>query len=295
MNKTSMAAWVGTCALAVGACTQHPDTEAGSGPVIARVGDQVITTSELDAEFRAARMSADAQKDPATIKRLVSELVLRKYLVQQAARSGLDHDSGIRADLLRAREQLLANNYVNQTLDSKPATMTDIDGYITGNAAKFGNRVLMTVDEVVFTSGPDFASIANVNKDARSLDEIDKNLTTQGIAHHRGINTFSVGEIRPDLAAALRAHKEVPMLARQGDSGTYARLLDEQPVPLSGKAADDRAREELKANALKAEIATATAAANKEVTYEGAYATMLRAAAKPATGSGPTTSSGPRK
>ncbi len=282
-----MAVLVGTCALAVAACTQHPDSEAGSGAVIARVGDQVVTTSELDAQFRAAHVSPDAQKDPATIKRMVNELVLRKYLVQQALRAKLDSDSGVRADLLQAREQLLASTYLNRTLDSKPATMSDIQNYIRANTAKFNDRVLMTVDQEVF-SGADMAAIANANKNARSLDEVDKNLSALGVPHHRAVSTVSVGELKPDLAAALRAHKDGLLLMRQGDSGTYAKLLDEQSQPFSGKAADDRAREELKSEAMKAEIATASTAAAKEVQYEGAYASMLRAASSAPTNSAPT-------
>jgi EpsD family peptidyl-prolyl cis-trans isomerase len=286
MNKTSMAALVGTCALAVGAGTQHPDTEAGSGAVIARVGDQVVTTSELDAEFRAAHVSPDAQKDPALIKRMVNELVVRKYLVQQALQSKLDSDAGVRADLLQAREQLLATTYLNRTLDSKPATMGDIQNYIRANTAKFNDRVLMAVDQIVF-SGADMTAVVNANKAAKTLEDVDKNLTALGITHRRAVATVSVGELKPDLAAALRAHKDGLLLVRQGDSGTYAKLIDEQPMPFSGKAADDRAREELKAEAMKGEIATATVAANKEVKYEGAYASMLRAASSAPTSSAP--------
>jgi EpsD family peptidyl-prolyl cis-trans isomerase len=277
MSKTSMAAWVGTCALAVGACTPHADTETGSGAVIARVGDQVVTSSELEAEFRAAHASPAAQKDPATIKRMVNELVVRKYLVEQALQTNLDRDPDVRADLLQAREQLLANTYLDRKLAGKPPSMSDVQNYIWSNTAKFNERVLMSIDQVVF-SGGDIVAVANANKNAKSLEEVDKTLTAMGITHHRAVSSVSVGELKPDLAAALRAHKDGLLLVRQGDSGTYAKLLDEQPLPLSGKAADDLAHEELKAEAMKGELATATAAANKIVKYEGAYASMLRAA-----------------
>src|SRR5665213_3125724 len=271
MNKPSMAALVGACALALGACTPHADTEAGSGPVIARVGDQVVTTSEFDAQFRAAHVSPAAQKDPATIKRMVNELVVRKYLVEQALRTELDRGPVVRADLLQAREHLLSDTYLDRKLAGKPASMSDVQNYIWTNTAKFNERVLMSIDQVVFP-GADTAAVANANKNAKSLEEVDRNLTAMGIAHHRAVSTVSVGELKPDLTAALRAHKDGLLLVRQGDSTTYTKLLDEQPLPLSGKAADDRAREELKAEAMKGELATAAVAAYKEVKYEGAYA-----------------------
>ena len=54
-------------------------------------------------------MPPDKQKDPAVVKRMLSQLVLRKYLLQQALAAKLDREPGVLLDILRSREQILAS------------------------------------------------------------------------------------------------------------------------------------------------------------------------------------------
>ena len=58
-----------------------------------------MTTQELDNEFRYANVSPDKQKDPEIIKRVLNELVVRKYLLQQALATKLDREPPERACL----------------------------------------------------------------------------------------------------------------------------------------------------------------------------------------------------
>ena len=103
------AAIVGCCGLMLAACGKKSGEQAGSGQVVAHVGDQVVTTQELENEFRWANVPVDKQKDPEVIKRVLSALVVRKYLLQQALAAKLDREPGVLLDLLRAREQVLEN------------------------------------------------------------------------------------------------------------------------------------------------------------------------------------------
>jgi hypothetical protein len=70
--------------LLTGCGREGGEQPAAKGQVVANVGDQVVTTQELDNEFRWANVPPDKQKDPEVIKRVLSELVVRKYLLQQA-------------------------------------------------------------------------------------------------------------------------------------------------------------------------------------------------------------------
>src|SRR5215831_2411702 len=78
------------CAIALVGCGRKE--QASKGQVVAHIGDQVITTSELDNELRLANVSAEQQKDPAVVRQVLSELVLRKYLVDRALSSKLDRE-----------------------------------------------------------------------------------------------------------------------------------------------------------------------------------------------------------
>ena len=81
-----LAVALGCCAFILAGCGKKNEQPAASkgGQVVARIADQVITTQELENEFRLANVSPDKQKDPALVKRVLGELVLRKYLFVQA-------------------------------------------------------------------------------------------------------------------------------------------------------------------------------------------------------------------
>ena len=54
---------------------------ASNGQIVGRVADQVITTQELDTEFRWANVPNDKRQNPENVKRVLGELVTRKYLL----------------------------------------------------------------------------------------------------------------------------------------------------------------------------------------------------------------------
>ena len=121
--------------------------------MVARIADQVITTQELENEFRLANVPPDKQKDPALVKRVLGELVLRKYLLVQALNAKLDREPGVLLDLLRAREQVLESAYLMRTAASKAPSKEDIDKFIASNPAKFSGRKVLSVEQIVFPIG----------------------------------------------------------------------------------------------------------------------------------------------
>lgn len=63
---------------------------------------------------------------------------MRKYLLRQAMTAKLDREPGVLLDLLRSREQILENAYLQRTAASKAPGKADVDKYIASNPAKFG-------------------------------------------------------------------------------------------------------------------------------------------------------------
>src|SRR3979409_1575024 len=88
---------VACCGLMLAACGKKAGDQAAApnSQVVAHVGDQVVTTQELENEFRWANVPVDKQKDPEVIKRILSTLVARKYLLQQALTEKLDREPGV--------------------------------------------------------------------------------------------------------------------------------------------------------------------------------------------------------
>jgi EpsD family peptidyl-prolyl cis-trans isomerase len=278
-----MVGWLGVTLAGCG--RDSGEQVAKKGQVVANVGDQVVTTQELDNEFRWANVPPDKQKDPEVIKRVLGELVVRKYLLQQALASKLDREPGVLLDLLRAREQVLEKGFLTRAAAAKSPGKSDIDRYIANNPSKFANRKLFSVEQIGFPLGPNSQSIIDANKNAKSLDEIDQQLTSAGIPHGRQMGMLSTGDISQDFYNEIEAKKADHVLfVRSGANGVFFKVKGEEARPLEGEAAASFARQLLRADALKAEAGIAAFSANLEAKYQGEYATIMQqAAGAPAT------------
>ncbi len=268
----------GCLGLALAACSKKEGGQpATKGQVVANVGDQVITTQELDNELRWANIPPDKQKDPEVIKRVLGELVVRKYLLQQAIASKLDREPGVLLDLLRAREQVLEKGFLNRAAAAKAPGKADVDKYIANNPSKFANRKLLSVEQIGFPLGPNSQSVIDANKNAKSLDEIDQQLTAAGIPHGRQMGVLNSGDIPPDLYSEIEAKKaEYVLFVRSGANGVFFKVKGEEVRPLEGEAAASLARQFLRADALKAEAGIAAFSANLEAKYQGEYAKIMQ-------------------
>lgn len=83
---THIALSVGLCGILLAGCDEQKEGRAHAPieQVIAHVGNEDITSRELENEFRVAGIPVEARDDDATVKRVLNDLVVRKYLVQQA-------------------------------------------------------------------------------------------------------------------------------------------------------------------------------------------------------------------
>jgi EpsD family peptidyl-prolyl cis-trans isomerase len=255
---------VGLCAAALAGCGRK-DQAVSRGQVVAHVGDEDVTVQELENEFRLANVPVDKQKDPAIVKQVLNELVLRKYLEQQALNAKLDREPGVLLELLRARTQVLASAYLSRQIAAKPITQIDVDTYIANNPLKFANRKLLASEQIVFPLGPNSQTIIDDNKDAKTLDEVDEKLTLFGVAHN--------------LIEAKKADNV--FFTRSGPNGVFFAVKGEEAKPLAGEAAANLARQLIRTERLKAETGMASFSANAEAKYEGDYATIMGKTGEP--------------
>jgi EpsD family peptidyl-prolyl cis-trans isomerase len=265
---------LGLCAIVLLGCGRKE--QASKGQVVARIGDQVITTQEFENELRLANVPADKQKDPAVIRQVLSEMVLRKYLAERAISAKLDREPSVLLDILRSREQVLATASVSRAVAAKPITQAEIDRYIADHPLKFANRRIFTADEVVFALEPKSQAVLDANKDANSLEEVDQKLTTMGVIHNRSVGVFNSGEMSDDLVNAVQARKaDNVFFVRSGPNGVFFVVRGEEVQPLQGEVAVNVARQYIRADRLKAEAGMASVSANLDAKYEGDYAAIM--------------------
>jgi EpsD family peptidyl-prolyl cis-trans isomerase len=257
---------------------------ASKGQVAARVGDDVITIPELETEFRAANIPADKQKQPEIVKRILGDLVLRKYLVQQALAAKLDREPGVLLDILRAREQVLANAIISRNTVAKASAITqgDVSKYIESNPQKFANRKFIEVDQIAFPIVPNTQSVTDTTREMKSLDEIDQKLTALNVPHNRSIGSLSSGDVPQDLLTKIEARRPDDIFfVRSGSNGVFFIVKGEEARPLAGEGATNFARQLMRAELQKGEIGLATVSANYAAKYEGDYATIMKQGSTP--------------
>ncbi|WP_156526808.1 MULTISPECIES: SurA N-terminal domain-containing protein [unclassified Bradyrhizobium] len=279
LRTWGLALFLTASGLALASCGQQSGEKAAAtkGQVVARVGNEVITTQELDNEFRLAGITPDKQKDPEVLKRVLGEIVVRKYLLQQAMNAKLDREPGVLLDLLRVREQVLGNAVLNRAASAKAPTKADIDRYIAKNTWKFADRKLFSVDEVVIPLTPATQNFVNANKDAKSLDELLQQLTTSGIPHGRQLGVLSSSDLPEELVGLIQKRKDDDIFfTRIGSNGLFFKVRAEEARPIEGDAAVNLARQMIRSDALAAELGLAAYSAKLEAKYEGEYADLMK-------------------
>jgi EpsD family peptidyl-prolyl cis-trans isomerase len=251
---------------------------ASNGQIVAHVGDQVITTQELDTEFRWANIPNDKRQSPEIVKRVLGELVNRKYLLQQALTAKLDREPSVLLDILRSREQVLASAFANREVATKIAALTkvDVDRFIANNAAKFSDQQIFHVDQISFALGPNGQSIVEAAKDLNSLEEVDQKLTGLGVPHNRSSGTLNSAELPDELLKLVQTKKQDNVFfARAGQNGVFFQVNSEEPHPVEGDAAMALARQLMRLDLLKTEASMVGMSANAEAKYEGDYAKIM--------------------
>lgn len=274
-----LAVFVGVCGALLVGCGQA--TAETSKQVIAHVGDQVVTTQELESEFRILNVPAERQKDPQVIKRVLGEVVVRKYLYEQAVAAKLDREPTILLDILRSREQVLDNAFLTRAAAAKAPDQAAIDKYISENPNKFADRKLLKIEKIGFAIPAGDDSALEANRNANSLDEIDRHLGEAKIPHVRQMGELNSAELSVDMSTAISNRKDTDVFfVRSGQSGVFFKVLDASPQPLSGDAAVNVARQLMRADALRSEVALAAYQANLKASYEGDYANIMKGAGR---------------
>jgi EpsD family peptidyl-prolyl cis-trans isomerase len=255
-------------------------TEAPKSQVVARIGDGVVTTQELDNEFRLANVPVEKRKDPAAIKQVLGNIVTRKYLVRQALVKKLDREPTVLLDILRARELVLANAVASRELSEKSAAIAraDIDKYVANNPLKFADRQIMTTEQIVVPASSISQTLMDETKDANSLDQVDQKLTAMGIAHSRASGALSSGDVSPDfLKMILAKQADNVFFIHVDQNGIFFKVKDIESRPLEGEGAANVARQLMRIDLLRSEASMAAVAANLEAKYEGDYANIMGA------------------
>jgi EpsD family peptidyl-prolyl cis-trans isomerase len=277
-----VSALVAMCGLVLVGCGKKSEetAEASKSQIVARVGNEVVTAPELDNEFRLANVPIDRRKDPAAVKKVLGDLVTRKYVVRQALNEKLDREPTVLLDILRARELVLANAVGSRDLSVKSSAITsaDIDKFIADNPLKFANRQILSVEQIVFPADANTQALVDATNEMKTLDEVDQKLAAANIPHNRANGALSSGDVAPELFNLIEAKQaDNIFFTRSGPNGIFFKVTGRQNNAVEGENAIRMARQLLRMDLLKTEANMMAVAASLEAKYEGDYAVIMGA------------------
>lgn len=271
LRSTLLAALI---AAALPACTP---SGAPKGQVIARVGSEDITVQELENEFRLAQIPAD-KRDDAITKRVLGDLVQRKYLAQKAVAGKLDREPGVLLDLLRSREQILATSFAQRDVASKSTAISkaDVDKYILSRPLTFEKRQVLTVDKISIALTPATQTLLDVTKNMKSLEEVEKKLKEMNIVYNRSMGSISTSDIPEEFFNILQKQKaDDVFFVPTGSTGTFFRVKGQETVPINKDDSARIARQQLVIELMRGEMRKHAASAEAEAKFEGDYARIM--------------------
>ena len=242
-----------------------------ASPTLAVVGADEIKAYELANEMRVAGVPTgkDAKPDDQVTKRLVREIVQRKYLVQKAIAEKLDHDPGFLVEAQRQREQLLATLYLQRAVTDASIPAARIEAYQANHPLMFAKRQVLEVEQLSFPLAAAKKEIIDATKDAKTLEDVARVLKAAGVAFSRGEGELGSGDVPPEAFELMqkKASDNVFFTAR-GQAGVFFVVKQFKPQPLTGEAAQQLAKR-LLLNEVWRDKASEKPPADLTVRYEG--------------------------
>jgi EpsD family peptidyl-prolyl cis-trans isomerase len=272
-------------AVALTACGKSDDKTAEqkpTGQVIAKVGDQDVTITELNNERRHAQVPANAKPDDVT-RALLNSIVERKVMAKRALDQSLDRQPTTLLELLRSREAVLAEAYVSGAFANQtPVSDSEVQKFIADNPRMFDHQEVLFLDQVVVDDNSLTQDVLTELQPAKNLEQIEKTLDGHGIRHFRRVTTTS-SAILPAAAVARFADSKPGdvFLIRNPPATYFSVVTGHQTQPLDGKAAAEVARNVLQTRKNAEALAEIRKVAlnGVNITYEGDYAKIMTAKA----------------
>ncbi|PWG03453.1 SurA N-terminal domain-containing protein [Sphingosinicella humi] len=231
---------------AIGCSNADPE-----GQVVAVVNGTEITQSELDEELRVRNLPSTSNAPERAA--VLDELIDRELLAQEARRRDLDRTPAYLLALNRFEREKLAELLAQSMASSQEAPSPDqVAAFIRDNPGSFQNRVLLSVDQILFQRPADPAVLQKLGA-ASTLDEIDAILERARVRKVRQVVAWDSAALsKPLLERIRRVPQGEPFVIPQSDPLIAARVIATIPAALpEGSGRDLASQRILQDNAIE--------------------------------------------
>lgn len=176
--------------------------EVPKGQVVARVGGQDVTLSELNAELLANNLNQKGD-NKVVAQTALQRIIARKLLAGVAREQELDKNSEYVLARQRSEEHELAGLAQRQMMSHvKAPTKAEAEKYILNNPVIFNNRQLMILEQIRFVQPANANDVKFIEK-ASSLDEVAELLKQNAIRFERVPTVFDTTSVSAQLASRI--------------------------------------------------------------------------------------------
>jgi EpsD family peptidyl-prolyl cis-trans isomerase len=194
-------------ALTLSACSK--DEKGPEGQVVATIDGKDVTIHEVNAEITG--MGAQAQSAPRKLVEAValSRVVERKMLAIEARNRKLDQSPQFVLAKARADENLLVQALQADVAGKVQQTPREAaQKFISDNPIMFGDRRIMTLDQIQFLRSPKAAALPL--KDAKTMQQVEQLLLDANIEYRRAPQQIDTLVLDPRLSKEFVAMNRGP-------------------------------------------------------------------------------------
>jgi peptidyl-prolyl cis-trans isomerase C len=204
MRKYLLAFTCVFAALALTACGPDVDKKSDKGSVVAKVGSQTITTTDVERELAALPdFARDYFKGEEGMSRLVDELVKKEILYAEARKKGLDKDP----DFVKKFEEAKKNALISRLLESEvqkkatPASEKEIKEFYDGHKADFVMPTAVRLSRIVVKNEADAKKVYERLQKGEDFKKLaaEMSVDTKTAKSGGDIGYLKKGEMNADL------------------------------------------------------------------------------------------------
>lgn len=197
------------------------------GPVLAKVGGEVITVAEFESELSSLPEYTQKRMNTVEEKRKhLEKMIDERLLLQEAGKRKLDQDEEIRAKVDRYRNRLITEKLFREIAEERSKVADgEIQAYYEENKDRFRQKERIRARQIVILLPPN----ADPEKEAQAERKAQE-----------ALNRLKAGE---DFAKVAKEYSEGPAAGRGGDLGFFSRgrmVPEFEEVAFSLKDVGDR-------------------------------------------------------
>jgi EpsD family peptidyl-prolyl cis-trans isomerase len=233
---------------ALSACDGDGKGAQPKGQVVATVGGDEITRTQLRAELgqNAAVAGANADARRQLEQALLQQIVTRKVLADAARKDGVDKTPEFAMMRERAEETVLVQAYQEKLAKSVPAvSREDVLKFISDNPDIFGQRKVFVVDQIRMARPADPALLERF-RPLTTMEQVVALLESEKIPYQRGNDTLDAVGTDPNVVRQIVGLPAGEVFVIPLPGGVLVNQIRETRVqPFLGEPAERYARQVL--------------------------------------------------